>query len=69
MPNIDNLIDTIQQNLNINAPLETAYFSTLDLEYAYSQVELDAGTYGIATLTKLSAEVQAHIVSLLDYMG
>ena len=51
MPNIDNLIDTIQQNLNINAPIETAYFSTLDLEYTYSQVELDAGTYRIATLT------------------
>ena len=31
MPNIDNLIDTIQQNLNTNASLETTYFSTLDL--------------------------------------
>ena len=32
MPNIDNLIDTIQQNLNANASRETAYFSTLDLK-------------------------------------
>ena len=35
MPNIDNLIDTIQQNLNTAASKETAYFSTLDLKYAY----------------------------------
>ena len=31
MPNIDNLIDTIQQNLNTSASQETAYYSTLDL--------------------------------------
>ena len=30
-PNIDNLIDTFQQNLNTNVSHETAYFSTLDL--------------------------------------
>ena len=41
MPNIDNLIDTIQQNVNTNASHETAYFSTLDLKYAYSQLILD----------------------------
>ena len=44
MPNIDNLIDTIQQNLNTNASQETAYFSTLDLKYAYSQLNLDPET-------------------------
>ena len=44
MPNIDNLIDTIQQNLNTNASQETAYFSTLDLKYAYSQLKLDPET-------------------------
>ena len=43
MPNIDNLIDTIQQNLNTTASQETAYFSTLDLKYAYSQLNLDPG--------------------------
>ena len=41
MLNIDNLIDTIQQNLNTTASQETAYFSTLDLKYAYSQLNLD----------------------------
>ena len=44
MPNIDNLIDTIQQNFNTNASQETAYFSTLDLMYAYSQLNLDPET-------------------------
>ena len=44
MPNIDNLIDTIQQNLNTNASHEAAYFSTLDLKYAYSQLNLDPET-------------------------
>ena len=38
MPNIDNLIDTIQQNLNTNASHEIAFPSTLDLKYAYSQL-------------------------------
>ena len=41
MPNIDNLIDTIQQNLNTNASRETKYFSTLDLKHACSQINLD----------------------------
>ena len=44
MPNIDNLIDTIQQNLNTNASQGTAYFSILDLKYAYSQLNLDPET-------------------------
>ena len=44
MPNIDNLIDTIRQNLNTNASQETAYFSTLDLKYSYSQPNLDPET-------------------------
>ena len=44
MPNIDNLIDAIQQNLNTNALQETAYFSTLDLKYAHSQLNLDPET-------------------------
>ena len=41
MPNTDNFIDTVQQNLNTNASQERAYFSTLDLKYAYSQLNLD----------------------------
>ena len=44
MPIIDNLIDTIQQILNTNGSQETEYFSTLDLKYAYSQLNLDPET-------------------------
>ena len=44
MPNIDNIIDTNQQNLNTNVSQETAYFSTLDWNYAYSQLNLDPET-------------------------
>ena len=44
MPNIDNLTDTIQQNLNTSASQETAYYSTLDLKYAYSQLKVDSET-------------------------
>ena len=43
-PYIDNLIDTIQENLNTNASSETAYLSTLDLKYAYSYLNVDSET-------------------------
>ena len=39
MPDIDSLIQTISQTLS-NAPQETAYFTALDLQYAYSQLNL-----------------------------
>ena len=56
MPNIDNLIDTIQQNLNTNTSHETAYFSTLDLKYAYSQLNLDPETARICNFNIVSCE-------------
>ena len=43
MPNIDSLIQTISQALS-TAPHETAYFTTLDLQYAYSQLKLHSDT-------------------------
>ena len=56
MPNIDNLIDTIQQKLNINASQETPYFSTLDLKYAYSQLNLDPETARHCNFNNISGE-------------
>ena len=56
MPNIDNLIDTIQQNLNTHALQETAYFSTLDLKYAYSQLNLDPETARPCNFNIISGE-------------
>ena len=38
-PTIDSLIQTFSQTLS-TAPQETAYFTTLDLQYAYSQLNL-----------------------------
>ena len=37
MPNIDMLIDTISQHLTNTQNGQQAYFTTLDLNYAYSQ--------------------------------
>ena len=39
MPKIDSLIQSISQTLSA-APQEKAYFTTLDLQYAYSQLNL-----------------------------
>ena len=41
MPNIDTLIDSISQQISAVASRNTTYFSTLDLKYAYSQLNLD----------------------------
>ena len=56
MPNIDNLIGTIQQNLNTTPSQETAYFSTLGLEYAYSQLKLDPETARHCNFNIISGE-------------
>ena len=56
MPNIDNSIDMIQQNLNTTASQETAYSSTLDLKYAYSQLNLDLETARHGNFNIISGE-------------
>ena len=43
MPNIDSPKQKISQSLS-TAPQETAYFTTLDLQYAYSQLNLRSDT-------------------------
>ena len=50
MPNIDSLNQTISQTLP-TAPQETAYFTTLDLQYEYSQLNLNSDTAAIVTST------------------
>ena len=56
MLNIDNLIDTIKQNLITTASHETAYFSFLDLKYAYSQPILEPQTARHCNLNIVSCE-------------
>ena len=41
MPNIDTLIQSISQQISAPASHDTTYFSTLDLKYAYCQLNLD----------------------------
>ena len=44
MPNIDSLIDSISQHINDSNQGENVYFSTIDLKYAYSQLNLHPAT-------------------------
>ena len=41
MPNIDTLIESIPQKISAPVSQNTTHFSTLDLKYAYSQLNLD----------------------------
>ena len=44
MPNFDSLIESKSQRLSYPASQSTTYFSTLDLKYANSQLNLDLDT-------------------------
>ena len=44
MPNIDSLIDSISQHINDSNHGDDVYFSTIDLKYAYSQLNLHPDT-------------------------
>ena len=44
MPNIDSLIDSISQHINDSNQSDNVYFSTIDLKYAYSQLQLHPDT-------------------------
>ena len=67
-PNIDNLIDTIQQNINTNASNETTCFSALNLKYAFNQLNYDQETSRPCNLKVLAVSAPAHNVSLPDFM-
>ena len=56
MPNIDSLNQTISQTLS-TAPQETGYFTTLDLQYAYSQLELHIDTARHCNLNIVSGDM------------
>ena len=43
-PNIDTLIESISQQISAPASQNITYFSTIDLKYAYSQLNLDTNT-------------------------
>ena len=56
MPNIDSLIQTISQTLS-TAPQEMAYFTTLDLQYTYSQLNLHSDTARYCNFNLVSGDV------------
>ena len=56
MPNIDSLIQTISQTLS-SAPQETAYFTTLDLQYTYSQLNLHSDAAHHCNLNLVSGDM------------
>ena len=44
LPSIDTLIESISQQISAPASQNTTYFISLDLKYAYSQLNLDIKT-------------------------
>ena len=56
MPNIDSLIQTISQTLS-NAPQGTVYFTTFDLQYACSQLNLHTDTARHCSFKNISGDM------------
>ena len=56
MPNIDSLTQTISQTLS-TAPQDTAYFTTLDFQYAYSQLNLHSDTARHCNFNLVSGDI------------
>ena len=57
MPNIDTLIESISQQISAPTPQNTTYFSTIDLKYAYSQLNLDANTSNHCNFNIISGDM------------
>ena len=57
MPNIDTLIESISQQISAPASQNTTYFSTIDLKYAYSQLNLDTNTANRCNFNIISGEM------------
>ena len=68
MPNIDALIQTISQTLS-TAPQETAYFTTLDLQYAYSQLNLHSDTARHCNFNLVSGDMTGAYCSNTEFYG
>ena len=56
MPNIDMLIDTISQHLTNTQTGQQAYFTALDLKYAYSQIKLHHDTAKLCNFNIICGE-------------
>ena len=56
MPNIDTLIASISQQIMNLASHNTTYFYTLELKYAYSQLNLDPNTANYCNFNIISGD-------------
>ena len=57
MPNIGMLIESISQKISASAPQSTTNFPTLDLKYAYSQLNLDPNTANHCNFNIISGDI------------
>ena len=57
MPNIDTLIEAISQQISAPASQNITYFSTIDLKYAYSQLNLDTNTANHCNFNIISGDM------------
>ena len=57
MPNIDTLIESISQQISAPASQNKTYFSTIDLKYAYSQLNLDINTANHCNFNIISGDM------------
>ena len=57
MPNIDTLIESISQQMSAPASQNITYFSTIDLKYAYSQLNLDTNTANHCNFNIISGDM------------
>ena len=57
MPNIDTLIESISRQISAPASQNTTYFSTIDLKYAYSQLNLDIHTVNHCNFNIISGDM------------
>ena len=58
MPNIGMLIESISQKISASAPRSTTYFPTLDLNYAYNQLNLDPNTANHCNFNIISGDIK-----------
>ena len=56
-PNIDTIIESIFQQISAPASQNLTYFSTIDLKYAYIQINLDTNTANHCNLNIISGDL------------
>ena len=57
MPKFDTLIESISQQISAPASQNTTYFSTIDLKYAYSQLNFDTNTANLCSFIVISGDM------------